>query len=62
MGLSGMVAVIMDSQGLPLPLTLLAALGIGLVTGLINAYYVYKGLAPYIIPCPRTSFCADCAS
>lgn len=48
-GLSGMVAVIMDSQGLPLPLTLLTALGIGLVTGLINAYYVYKGLAPYII-------------
>ncbi|MCI8550267.1 MAG: ABC transporter permease [Lachnospiraceae bacterium] len=48
-GLSSMVAIWLNVNGYPMVLSILSAFAIGAIVGIINAYNVYTGLAPYIV-------------
>lgn len=48
-GFAGMVVVMMQAQGFGLILSILAVIVIGLLIGVLNGYYVSKGLAPFIV-------------
>ena len=46
-GLSGMVALLLQPYGTAV--AILAALGIGIVCGLLNGFFISRGLAPFIV-------------